>query len=420
MIPSILNTKKEFEISQKKSFTEKLSEGYHFVIGNDSGSSGVRFIYYYKSEHSLIITHVWSNRVHVLSLDTGNLRWFDHHSTTVRSVQVCNHEIITASWDGTVCITDFDSLELRLILTEKEMARCPHVAMSPENDFVYSYSYDTDKNPHQTSNTIRKWSLSDGNLEKTLTLPGVHLSGRRCGSCEVDLNKLFVVSDTGHLHIYNSKTGSLITGVDYHTQLQTLCLLRAFNKLAIAGGEGNIYLCDLTGRNGLIKRKAHPKDISHLMVLPDRPEIIVSVGFDGSMKFWELPELELLESVEVSRELLWTISVVNDLIIVGGEDGELKLYDIKNLPGIKLKGKLVISDDSFALILSGSKSFFTSDHTMIHVVKNEDGNRLNGQFAEYLINSAGDFQIFRDLFCTDDHIATYPGYDNRGYLQIKQ
>jgi WD40 repeat protein len=420
MLPAKFITNQEFAISQNKSFTENLSEGYQFKLKNDTKSTGTRSVCYYKTEHSLIISHVWSNRVHILNLGTGKLRWFDHHLTTVRSIQVCNNEIITSSWDGTVCITDFDSLELRLILTVKEMARCPYAAISPDSNFVYSYSYDSDKNPHQTSNTVRKWSLADGKLEKTLQLPGVHLSDRRCGSCEVIDNKLFVISDTGHLDIFDCNTGSLIEEFNFYDQLQTLNLLQAFNMVAIAGGEGNIYLCRTNGCRIMQKRKAHQQDISQLFVHPDKPEVIVSVCFDGEMKFWRLPDLELLESVKVSGNRLWTVAAVNDILLTGGEDGDIRVYDMKKIPGIVMKGKLVFSDESYALFLTESNSFFASDQSRIQVLRSVDGHQIEGQFAEYLISSVCNFKIFKDLFSSAGACSSDLPDDKRGYFQITQ
>jgi outer membrane protein assembly factor BamB len=420
MLPALFNTNRNFIPSHKKSFEENLCEGYHFEIKNGIKSAGARSVYYYKTEHSLLVSHVYSNRVHVLNLETGKLRWFDHHGTTVRSVQVCSHEIITASWDGTVCITGFDRLELRLVLTEKDMGRCPYAAISPDNNFVYAYSYDSDKNPLHTSNTVRKWSLADGKLEKVLQLPGIHLSGRRCGSCEVNDNRLFVVSDTGHLNIYDCSMGSLIAEFNYSDQLQCLSLLKGFDMVAMAGGEGNIYLCDLSGQRIIQKRKGHQHDVAHLYVLPDKPEIMVSVGFDGAMKIWKLPDLQLLESIDVSRNRLWTVCAINDLLISGGEDGDIWIYDIKNLPNVVPKGKLVFSDESYAFLQYNSNSFFASDQSMMQVSRNIDKIPIDDQFAEYLLTTACNFKIFKDLFGSGSHDSSDPINDSRGFYQITQ
>jgi len=420
MLPDILNTSRETGISYTKTFNESLCEGYHFEIIDYIKRAGSRSIYYYKTEHSLLITHFYSSRVHILDLETGKLRWFDHHGTTVRSVFVCNQEIVTTSWDGSVHVTSFESLEPRLILTEKDMGRCPDAAISPENESVFSYSYDSDKNPLLNSNTVREWDLTDGKLKRKLQLPGTHLSSRRCGYCTVFNNRLFVVSNSGHLHIYNSTTGILLAEDFYNDQLQSLCLLPAFNLLAVAGSEGNIYLCDLLGRRILQKRKVHLHDISQLLVHPDKPEIMISISFDGTMKVWKLPELELLAWVDASSDRLWTVTNVNDLLICGGDEEETSIWDIKNLSCPVLKAKLVFSDESYAFLPGGSDSFYTNNQSIMQVRRNEDGTLVEGQLAEYLLNTACDLRILKDLFSPENNDLSKFRLTNKGLLQIPQ
>jgi len=85
-----------------------------------------------------------------------------------------------------------------------------------------------------------------------------------------------------------------------------------------------------------------------------------------------------------------------------------------------LKGNLVFSDESYALFLTESNSFFASDQSRIKVLKSDDGNQIEGQFAEYLINSVCNFKIFKDLFSSAGaRSSDLPG-DNRGYFQITQ
>jgi WD40 repeat protein len=420
MLPDILNTSRETGISQTKTFNETLCEGYHFEIKDNVKRAGSRSLYYYKREHSLLVTHFYSSRVHILDLETGNLRWFDHHGTTVRSALVHNHEIVTTSWDGTVHVTCFDSLEPRLILTEKDMGRCPDAAISPDNESVFSYSYDSDKNPLLTSNTVREWDLTYCKLKRKLQLPGTHLSSRRCGYCAVYDNRLFVVSNSGYLHIYNSATGILLAEDLYYDQLQSLCLLPALNLLAVAGSEGNIYLCDLSGRRILQKRKAHLHDISELLVHPGKPEIMISISFDGTMRLWKLPGLELLASVEASSDRLWNVIAVNDLLICGGDEEMTSIWDIKNLSCPVLKGKLVFTDDSYTFLPGGSASFFTNNKSIMQVRRDEDGTLLEGQLAEYLLNTACNFGVLKDLFGPETNDKAKFLNKNKGLFQITQ
>lgn len=420
MFPALKNTIENLTVAYKKSFIEILCDDFRFEINLTVRSQGTRSVFYYKPEHSLLISHVYSNRVHILNLTTGKLRWFDHHVTTVRSVQIYNHEIVTASWDGAVCFTNFDSLELRLILTEKEMGRCPDVAISTSHGFAYSYSYDSDKNPKRKSNTVRRWSIANGELKKVFKLPGVHLSGRRCGSCAVHGNRLYVVSDSGHLHVYHTTIPILISERSFNDELQTICIVPVFNLLAIAGGEGNLYLCNLSGKRIKQITKAHNHDVSQLFIHPEKPEILISVSFDGTMKIWKLPDLELLASVNVKGICLWTVTAINDLLIVGGEANDIWIYDIKNLPEVILKGKLVLSDDSIAYLPSDSNLFYASDLSMVKVRKNDGSLVLDDQYAEYLLNTACNFKIFKDLFSSESPEIYESLNESKGFYQLTQ
>lgn len=420
MLPSLSNPIKKLVLPYKKSFAETLCEGYFFEVKSSFRNVGTRSICYDKSEHSLLISHFYSNRVHVLNLATGKLRWFDHHGTTVRSIKVFNHEIITASWDGTVCVTNFDSLKPRLILTEKEMGRCPYFTISPENDFVYTYSYDSDKNPDQISNTVRKWSLVDGKLKKNIQLPGRHLSIRRSGSCEVYGNRLYVVSDTGHFHVFDSDSANLKAGRFFNDEFRALRVLNEFNMVALAGGKGNIYLCDLSGEKYLKKIKGHRYEISDLVIHPDKPEILISISFDGIMKIWKLPALELLGSIDVNGIDLWTVAVVNDLLIVGGEERDIWIYDIKNLSEIATKGRLVISDETYAFIPAETNAFYASDLSLMQVRNKENKILFEGQSAEYLLNTACDFNLFKDLFASENNDLPAFLQNYSGLYQLSQ
>lgn len=421
MLPTFLNNSEKIALPLEKSFNEALFDGYHFEIKNGIKTDGSRSLYYYKTEHSLLVSHFHSSRVHILDLETGKLRWFDHHETTVRSIQVCNHEVITSSWDGTVCITDFDTLKKRMVFTEKGMGRCPIAAISHDHESFYSYSYDSDKNPYLTANTVREWSLVNGRLKKTLQLPGTHLrSDGRFGACKVFDNRLFVVSDTGHLHIYNCNTGVLLTEYFYSDQLQSMSLFPTFNLLAIGGSEGNLYLHDLNGNKLQSKIKAHSHDISYMLVHPDRLDIMISVSFDGTMKIWKLPNLELLESVSVNGDRLWNVTATNDLLIAGGEAELTCIYDIKNLPQVLLRGKFIFSDQAFVFVPAGLRSFYSNDPSIIQIRRDDDGTLLEGQMAEYLLNTACDLKILKDLFSSENTDQSKLRLTNKGFLQISQ
>ncbi len=418
MYPILKNTIGEFGLAPRKSFKDTLSEGYRFEVNNNTRITGTRAVYFYKEEHSLLVSHILSNRVHVLNLSTGKLRWFDHHGATVRSIQVCNHEIITASWDGKVGVTNFDTLIPRFLLSEADMGRCPNVAISPDLTSIYSLSYDSDKNPERKSNTVRIWNLHEGEMRMKLELPGVHLSDRRCGSCLVSENKLYVISDSGHLFVYNRHIPILEAELFLNDHLQSICFSTKYDMLFTAGSVGNIYQCTSSGERIKQINKAHRCDITDMIIPPNKPDIMISVSFDGTMKIWKLPTLELIQTVIVQGIRLWTVTVANDLIITGGEKGEIWIYDIKNLPEVKNQGNLFFADDSFAFIALESEYFYASDVSIMQIKQKENTVPVEGQTAEYLLNTASDFKLFKNLFSygNQELIALKP--EPIGFLQL--
>ena len=84
-----------------------------------------------------------------------------------------------------------------------------------------------------------------------------------------------------------------------------------------------------------------------------------------------------------------------------------------------LKGKLFFSDDSYAFLSEHSDSFFTNNQTIMQVRK-DDGTLLEGQFAEYLLNTACNLNVLKDLFSDEKNDTTKPRINNKGLLQITQ
>jgi len=111
---------------------------------------------------------------------------------------------------------------------------------------------------------------------------------------------------------------------------------------------------------------------------------------------------------------------VNDLLICGGDEEETSIWDIKNLSCPVLKAKLVFSDESYAFLPGGSDSFYTNNQSIMQVRRNEDGTLVEGQLAEYLLNTACDLRILKDLFSPENNDLSKFRLTNKGLLQIPQ
>jgi WD40 repeat protein len=420
MLPDFCTKKLDPIATYRKSFTDSLCDGYQFDVKACMNHTGTRSIFYYKHEHTLIISHISSNRVHLINFLTGKIRWFDHHGTTVRNVQVSNHEIISASWDGTVCVTNFDTLKLRLVLTEKSMGRSPMVMISQDGRFVYSYSYDSDKNPGCTSNTVRKWTLADGALNYVIQLPGYHRTIRRCGAC-IEYNELlYVVSDSGYLQVFNASNGKIEEEYYCDEELQNLCIVPSLNMILIAGNKGNFYLYDISCKRITLTIKGHEFEVRDILLHPFNQQVFFSISSDGTLKVWKIPDLKLLAAIDVHNNYLWSFDIVNNLILTGGEEGDIWIYDIKDLQNIILKGKLEIFDQAYMFESVDPNSFYTNDLSILQASRKKDETPVNGPFVEHLLNSCNNFKLMQDLFCSNREDSKPIGNYDKIFLQIPQ
>jgi WD40 repeat protein len=404
----------------KELFAKTLCDGYKFDVKSDIEKNGTRFVYYCKSEHSLLVSHTLSNRVHLIDLSSGKLKFFDHHGTSVRCILTCKNKIITGSWDGTLCITDFDTLKVHRILTEKSMGRCPHIEISPDARFVYSYSYDSDKNPGCTSNTIRVWSIESGDLENVIHLPGDHLGIRKCGSCIRVNNQIYSVSNSGYFQVFDCYSGKLLSECFLYDELESLCSIPSHDSIIIGGTSGRIYKYSTSEHKITQSVQGHRHDVTQLMASGERPEVFFSVSFDGTVKAWSVPDLKLVASINVFRNSLWSLSLVNDFIVTGGNEGEIWIYDMKDLNDIILKGKIIVFHQSFAYIPVDSNSFYADNPSTMQVIRKDNNEPLSDHYGEYLLNSYNNFKVFHDLFNTGPFDAASFNNDTKIMFQIPQ
>lgn len=427
MLPQLSNNTQNHGLY--KTFAETLSENYTFEIRKRQ-NLGVRYVFYDKINHALIISYANTNRVHVLDLSTSKLRFFDFHGSTVRHIDVTKNgeEIVTASWDGSACLTSYYDLKLRLRLTTRDSGRSPHAAVS--DGYIFTYTYDSDKNVERISNTVRQYCLASGTLENTFMLNGSHLGTRRCGSCIEHNGLLFAVSDTGYLEVYNIKTGELLVHNVFKDLLQTICIFPEYNMLVCAGDEGFLYLVEASSGRIITKKiGVHLYYISQLIRHPSKTNVFFSVSWDGTCKawrlsveksIWKLPTLELIGTANVKGETsLWSATIINDLLVCGGERSDIQIFDIQNMAEPIFKGKLVLSADSFAL-LSDSNTFYTNDlSTKMVQVTNKDKSPINdSKLAEYVLRANNNFKFFKDLFSSEDKKRKELENNSFGYLQI--
>ncbi len=400
MLPIRFNESTDLLSVYKNDFLKSVTEKFIMTLKSDLPKPGVRSLYYYPEENTLLITHLYSSWVHLINLGTGNIRHFDHHTKTVRSVSVYNNEIITASWDRTICVVDFYTLELRLILTEPEMGRSPHAiaARLKDGNYVFAVSYDSDLNPQWRMNCVRKWSLENGQLETVITRTGEHISMLSSGECQVHQGMLYVISDSGFLNIFNAESGEFIKENQVNNCLRSLMIVPEFQTLLVTDQDGSIHCFDLVRMEFTKSVSVHESDIISIIQSPLKPDIIITSSFDGTVKILRMPSLEVVSTLQTSSHSLWTSVLKGNTLITGGFDNDIRVFDISIPEECRFLGRMMVFEDSYAVCPAESQLFYTNDLSNFEVLSLEGNVPLQGKNAEYLLNSGNTLTALYRVF----------------------
>ncbi len=172
-------------------FRDKYSNEYDIRLAGNFGGLSLRYVYFYEKDKTLLISNTSNGNVHLINLQTGSFRTFANHRTTVRKIAVLNNDIITSSWDGTICFSNYYSLKPVKILKDKYMGRCPYFNVTPDKRFLLSFTYDSDKIPEESGNVLRKWSLKTGKVLKNVKASDEMYSSCKSGAVLIHRNRIY-------------------------------------------------------------------------------------------------------------------------------------------------------------------------------------------------------------------------------------
>jgi WD40 repeat protein len=386
-----------------------LMKDYTFRIADNYSTYGIRYLNYFEQKNTLLISNVSNGRVHLLNLMTGQLDSFTHHQTTVRKILTFKNDIITASWDGTVRVTDFDTLSQRLVLTDKSMGRCPYINITPDGKYLYSFTYDSDIIPLGMANTIRKFCLKTGRILFRVAASSFAKSQCRSGSIILWKNKLYECSDSGYFRIFDLRNGRFIKEIVTQYDYRTMTSLFHYNYLLASDWQGRIHFFNLKTNKFDYAIQAHNSDILSIRVHPKNPNILFTSGNDGMIRVWEMPEFRLLNTIFVNQRDLWSFVFINDRVVVGNFAGEIRIYKISNFYNLSYIGRIILSDHSFVAQTTGSKLFFTNNLESIEISPVNNDTALSSREKEYLLNQNNNLMALRELFGFEEV--------NNGYLK---
>jgi WD40 repeat protein len=374
-----------------------------YRMKNNFRRPGIRFLTWYDKDKTLLVSNVHNGQVQLLNLLSGKLRHFKSHFRTVRRVKVVDEEIITASWDGSVRISNYYTLEERLKLRCLKMGRCPDFSLTPDGNFLFSFSYDQDVDPANSYNNVRQWCLKTGTLHNIFPASSCKTGTSFSGSSIYHNNRLYVASDSGFYRAFSLETGSLIAELRFNTDFRTMIGLPHYNCMLACDWEGNIYLLNMLTHQPDMKVKAHSHDIYCLREHPLRKGNIFTADKFGMVNIWEMPGLRYVNTIDTGMVDVWSMDFLNNRLLVGGNGGKIMVYDIIDLNRIKYIGSLLIGHDSFVAQVEGSNRYFTNDTSLIEIVNLADNSILEGKEAEYLAGEFNSLKVLRELFGVEDY-----------------
>jgi WD40 repeat protein len=396
---------------------------------NKIQNPGIRFLYYYEPE--LIVSHVKTGTVNIINLLTGEIRSFQNHAVTCRHIEVFinpqsqKKEIAIASWDGSVSISNYESLKLRAKLTDKGMGRTPHFSIDPGRNTLVAFCYDSDINMDQPYNVLRVFSLESGALLRKITVPHPHLGIRRCGTTVVGNNAVYCVSNNGYFQVFDSdfrvKSEIFINDI-LHS------LIRLNDDLFLVGSSfGNIFLYSMHSQKLLTVVRAHFDDVMNFYA--DQNDLFYSLSFDGTVKKWGVKSNQIIQMAEINiSEInnkgineLWTITKVGNKLLVGGEERPIYILENDESDKLKYRGTLAVTMDRQFALLTPEGKYYASDPSLINVVKKENETRLSEVESKYLAVKHNDVRVLSGVFFPEKENENKYGLNQTKFLfQIPQ
>ncbi len=408
--------------SYKKDSYNYITRDIQFRLRECFFGLGIRYLYFHERDNTLLISNISNGIVHLLNLSNGIFRSYNSHGSSVRKIKVFNNEIITGGWDGAVRITNYFTLKERLMLGDRYMGRCPGFHITPDGKHIYSYSYDSDFFPpgKVLTNMVRKWSLDNGKLLKSIPASKIQHTVRKGGSVISLNNRLYVCSDCGYFRIFNLQTSKLIKDIVTQHDFVSLTPMVQYNLILAYDSEGFVHFFNTIKNEIEFSVRGHASHIMCLKIHPKNQDIVVSASSDGTVKFWQMPGFSLINTVENYHRDIWSLVIFNDRLVIGNIEGEICVYDIRDLTDIQFLGRIVLAKESFVVQAMGSKKFYTNNITEMEVFNGNGETRITGKEAEYLLGESNDLNVLRELFGIEDRMNKQIGDKIKNIPQLQE
>ncbi|KAI8804115.1 quinon protein alcohol dehydrogenase-like superfamily [Cladochytrium replicatum] len=273
-------------------------------------------------------------------LKTGEcIRTLTGHTRWVRSIASdSKQQLYSASWDDTVRCWDLSTgtsevLESMVITESKSHSLGVNaVHLDEKNNKLYSGSDDC---------SIAVWNHDTKTQIKVYGGFGVFGAVTALLGSE-DGETLFSAADDGGVHVWDTATMEAMDVLTGHTSAVTALALVG-NLLYSSSHDGSIIEWDTETAQRLRTFKAHTHEVLSLAVYTPKDDngegtILFSGSWDGTVRAWNLSTGECVgllpahASRSVNAICTATLSDGTDVLITGGAEGSIKLWNPTDLP----------------------------------------------------------------------------------------
>jgi len=269
----------------------------------------------------------------VVGLDDGRICYWDAnqcvkykevkaHDKNVRCCLKFNEDIIiSASYDHTIKIWDLKNLnskELRTLRGHTEFIRC----LLKIDDFQFV----SGSNDH----TIRLWDIRKDECIRTIL-------GSTCfvlTLIKIEDEDLWVSgTGDGNLIFWDVLTKNAPLYILEGHKFSTWTVIQLLSKKYIASGsgDGTIRIWDYKAKK--CKETLQNGNTNIIGLVNCNKKVICSFSTDGIIRFWNLEKRDVLKKVQAFENsmIICHSKLINDrLILVGGSNHEVKLFDFKS------------------------------------------------------------------------------------------
>ncbi len=202
--------------------------------------------------------------------------------------------------------------------------------------------------------TIKIWSLSTGQMKRTISVPYyyVYLLELLSNKIHLAVGGGFAIYD---INIYNINDGRLVSTLRGHSYyVNDFVQISNSNLLASASGDGTVRIWNLTTNECIFSLLGHRGGALNLKQIT--PNIIASTDGDSSINLWDVSNVRLIRTL-TGRETLsgMYLEVINNgQTLVSSEYKTIKLWNWTNGECLQtLKTDIWISIRALAVVTNG-------------------------------------------------------------------